>query len=59
VDRHDSSNPTGTDPGTGPAYLAPTMIRLGTLSDLTLSGAAGFPDGFGGVEGGGGISILP
>jgi hypothetical protein len=56
MDRHDMrSNATGTESRTGPAYLAPTMTRLGTLGDPTLAGAAGIPDGLGGADG----SLLP
>jgi hypothetical protein len=38
-----------------PPYEAPTLVLLGTLAELTQSGAAGIPDGFGGADG----SFLP
>jgi hypothetical protein len=35
----------------GDAYVAPTLVRLGTLSEITLGGFSGFGDAaFGEVE---------
>jgi hypothetical protein len=38
-------------PAAAAGYEAPTIMRLGTLTDLTLGGWAGIPDGIGGAPG--------
>jgi hypothetical protein len=45
MDAVESSSTIGTDS----SYVAPAIVRLGSLSELTLGEGAGVPDGFGGA----------
>ena len=44
------------DPSSTP-YAAPTLVRLGTLAELTQGGWAGVPDGIGGAPGEGSFAF--